>query len=81
MKIQSSIIPHLEVLHKEKMYVEIVLKNDPNLSTHEGLLDLAAELAIEHKSLNISLNNWEAALKILLEVINSFFGQTWYYSI
>ena len=46
MKIQSSITPHLEVLHKEKMYAKTVLKKYFNLSTHEGLLDLAAELAI-----------------------------------
>ena len=57
MQIQSSITPHLEVLHKEQMYAETVLKKDPNLSTHEGLVDLAAELAIQHKSSDIELNN------------------------
>ena len=35
MQIQASITPHLEVLHKEHMYAETVLKKDPNLSTHE----------------------------------------------
>ena len=54
---QASITPHLEVLHKEKMYAKIVLKKDPNISTHDGLVDLAAELAIQHKSLDIALNN------------------------
>ena len=46
MQIQSFITPHLEVLHKEKMYTEIVLKEDSNLSTHEGLLELVVELSI-----------------------------------
>ena len=46
MQMQASITPHLEVLHKEKMYAEIVLKKDPNISTHDGLVDLAVELAI-----------------------------------
>ena len=46
MQIQASITPHLEVLHKKQMYAEIVLKKNPNLSTHEGLVNLAVELAI-----------------------------------
>ena len=57
------------------MYAEIVLKKDPNLSTHEGLVDLAAELAIQHKSLDVVLNNWDAALKILLEVNKTFLAK------
>ena len=68
MQMQASITPHLEVLHKEQMYAETILKKDPNISTHDGLVDLAAELAIQHRSLDIALNNWDAALKILLEV-------------
>ena len=75
MKIQASITPHLEVLHKEKMYAEIVLKKDPNISTHEGLVDLPAKLAIQHKSLDIALNNWDATLKILLEVNKTFLAK------
>ena len=46
MQIQSSITPHLEVLHKEQAYVENVLKKYPNLSTLEGLVHLAAETTI-----------------------------------
>ena len=72
---QASITPHLEVLHKEKMYVEIVLKKNPNISTHDGLVDLAAELAIQHKSLDIALNNWDAALKFFLEVNKTFLAK------
>ena len=75
MQIQASIDPHLEVLHKEKMYAETVLNKDTNLSTHEGLVDFAAELAIQHKSLDVVLNNWDVALKILLEVNNKFLAK------
>ena len=57
------------------MYVETALKKDPNLSTHEGLLDLVVELAIQHKSLDITLNNWDATLKILLEVNSKFLAK------
>ena len=57
------------------MYAETVLKKDPNLSTHEGLVDLVAELAIQHKSLDIALDNWDAALKILLEVNSAFLAK------
>ena len=39
-------INNIEVLHKEKAYAEIVLKKDPNLSTLDGLVHLAAETAI-----------------------------------
>ena len=46
MQMQASITPHLEVLHKEQMYAKIVLKKDTNISTHDGLFDLAAGLAI-----------------------------------
>ena len=75
MQIQSSITPHLEVLHKEQMYVETVLKKDPNIPTHEGLVDLAIKLVVKKKSLNIALNNWDVALKILLEVNKTFFAK------
>lgn len=72
---QASINPQLEVLHKEKMYPETILKKDPNISTHDGLVDLATELAIQHKSLDIALNNWDASLKIFLEVNTTFLAK------
>ena len=75
MKIQASITPHLEVLHKEQMYAETILKKDPNISTHEGLVDLAAKLAVQQKSLDVALNNWDVALKILLEVNETFLAK------
>ena len=75
MKIQSSITPHLKVLHKEKMYAKTILNKDPNLSTLEGLVDLATELAIQNKLLDIALDNWDAALKVLLEVNKTFLAK------
>ena len=75
MQIQSSITPHLEVLHKEQMYAETVLKIDPNISTHEGLVDLATELVVQQKSLDVALNNWDATLKIFLEVNETFLAK------
>ena len=75
MQIQSSITPHLEVLHKEKMYAETVLKKDSNISTSDGLVHLAAEISIKYKLLDIALKNWDAALKILLEVNNTFLAK------
>ena len=35
------------LVEEEKMYLEIVMKKDPNISTHEGLVDLAAELVVQ----------------------------------
>ena len=64
----------MEVLHKEHIYVETILKKNPNLSTHEGLVDLVEELAIQHKSLDIALDR-DVALKILLEVNNRFLSK------
>ena len=57
------------------MYIEIVLKKDPNHSTHEGLVDFAVELAIQHKSLDIALEYWDLALKVLLEVNKKYFSK------
>ena len=75
MQIQSSITPHLEVLHKEKTYIETILKKDSNLSTLDGLVHLATETAIQHKSLDIALENRDAARKILLEVNSTFLAK------
>ena len=75
MQIQSSITPHLEVLHKDQMYVEIVLKKDSNLSTSDGLVHLAVEISIQHKSLEIAPENWDATLKLLLEVNSTFLAK------
>ena len=71
-QIQSTITSHMEILHKEMAYAENVLKKDPNLSTLEGLTHLAIETTIQLKALDIALDNWDASLKIILEV-NKFF--------
>ena len=71
-QIQSAITPHMEVLHKELAYAENILKKDPNLSTLEGLVHLAEETAIQLKALEIDLDNWDAALKIIMEVNKTF---------
>ena len=74
-QIQSSITPHLEVLHKEQAYTQTIIKKDPNISTLDGLVHLAAETAIQHKSLDIALENWDVALKVLLEVNSKFLAK------
>ena len=70
--IQFSITPHMEILQKELAYAENVLKKDPNLSTLDGLVHLAAETTIQIKSLEVALQNWDASLRIVMEV-NRFF--------
>lgn len=73
MQLQSSITPHLEVLSKEQAYTETILKKDPNLSILDGLVYLAADTTIQHKSLEIALHNWDVALKMIMEVNSIFF--------
>ena len=62
----------MEIFHKELGYVETLLKKDPNLSTLDGLVHLAAKFSIQIKSLDVACKNWDAALKIILEVHKSF---------
>ena len=70
--IQASLSHHMGIVHKELGYAETLLKKDPNLSTLDGLVHLAAELAIQIKSLDIACDNWDAALKIIMEVHKFF---------
>ena len=44
--IQASLTPHMEILQKEQAQAKILLKKDPNLSTLDGLVHLAVEIAI-----------------------------------
>ena len=44
------------------------MKKDPNLSTIDGLVHLVVELAIQIKSLDVACENWDATLKIILDV-------------
>ena len=62
----------MEILHKDLGYVETLMKEDPNLSTLDGLVHLDVQLAIQIKSLEIACDNWDAALKIILEVHKYF---------
>ena len=57
------------------MYVETILKKDPNISTNKRLFDLAAELLVQQKSLDVALKNWDADLKIILEVNETFLAK------
>ena len=74
-QIQSAITPQMKVLHKEMAYAENVLKKDPNISTSEGLIHLAAETTIQLKTLEIALDNWDTSLKIIMEVNNFFLAK------
>ena len=47
----------MEILQKELAYAKTLLKKDPNLSTLDGLVHLAAEIAIQLKSPNVALEN------------------------
>lgn len=75
LQLQASITPHLKILHKEHAYAENVLKKDPNLSTLDGLVHLVVETSIQHKSLEIALNNWDATLKMIMEVNSTFLAK------
>ena len=70
--IQAILTPHMEVLHKELAFAETLMKIDSHLSTHEGLVDLDAELDVQIQSLEVACNNWDATLKIILEVHQIF---------
>ena len=70
--IQASLTPHMEILHKELGYAKTLLKKDPNLSTLDGLVHLAIEIAIQLKSLEFACENWYTTLKIIMEVHKSF---------
>ena len=70
--IQASLTPHMEILHKELGYTYNLLKKEPNISTLDDLVHLATEFAIQIKSLDVACDNWDVALKIILEVHKSF---------
>ena len=65
----------MEILHKEQAYAENVIKKDPNLSTLDSLVHLAAETTIQYKSLEIELNNWDASLRMIMEVNQTFLAK------
>ena len=43
---QASLTCHMEILQKELAQAKILLKKDPNLSTLDGLVHLAAKITI-----------------------------------
>ena len=62
----------MEILHKELGYAKTLLKKDPNISTLDGLVHLVVKLAIQIKSLDVGCDNWDATLKIIMEVHKYF---------
>ena len=70
--IQASLTPHMEILQKELAYAETLMKKDPNISTLDGLVHIAAKIVIQSKSLDIALENWDAALKHIMVVQKTF---------
>ena len=62
----------MEILHKELGYIENIMKKDSNISTLDGPIHLATKLSIQIKSLEVACDNWDATLKIILEVHKSF---------
>ena len=70
--IQASLTPHMEIFQQELAYAKTLLKKDPNLSTLEGLVHLAAETTIQLKSLDVALDNWYGALKHVMALHKPF---------
>ena len=62
----------MEILHKELGYAKTLVKKDPNLSPLDGLVHLVVKLSIQPKSLDVACENWDVALKIILEVHKSY---------
>ena len=58
----------MEIMYKELGYAKTKLKKDPTLVTLYGLVYLATALAIQIKSLDVSCDNWDVTLKIILDV-------------
>ena len=74
-QMQFIITPHMEVLHKEQAYAENFLKKDPNISTLDELVHLVVDIAIKIKSLEVALQNWDGALRIMIEVNKTFLAK------
>ena len=58
----------MEIWQKELAYAKTLLKKDPNLSTLDSLVHLAAETAIQLISLDVALDNWDVALKHIMVI-------------
>ena len=73
--IQASLTPHIKILQKELAYADTMFKKDPKLSTLDSLVHLAAEKVIQIKSLDVAIENWDVALKIVMEVNKTFLAK------
>ena len=62
----------MEVLHKELAFSKTLMKKYSHLSAHDGLIDLAIKLDVQFQSLEVACNNWDATLKIIMEVHKTF---------
>ena len=47
----------MEILQKKLGYAKTLMKKDPNLSTLDVLVHLAAKMVIQLKSLDVALDN------------------------
>ena len=56
--IQTKLLPPLEILKQELAKAKVLMKEDANISTEEGLVELVAKIEIQLKSLEIASNNW-----------------------
>ena len=67
----------MEIFQKELAHAKTLLKKDPNLSTLDDLVHLATETAIQLKSLDVALDNWDSALKhitvLYKRILDKFF--------
>ena len=65
----------MEILKEELAYAKKLLKKDPNLSTLDGLVHLTAKTAIQLKSLDVALDNWDATLRNITVLHKIFFDK------
>ena len=73
--IQASLTPHVDILQTEQARATNILKKDPNLSTLDGLVHLAAEVAIQIRTIDIALDNWDSALQNILDQHRTFLSK------
>ena len=63
--IQFMLLPHMEIMKHELSLAKALMKIDANLSTEEGLVDLATTLEIQTKILEDTIGNWELILAMI----------------
>ena len=65
----------MEILQKDQSQAKNLLKKDPNLSTLDGLVHLDAEIAIQLKTIDVALDNWDSALQNISVLHKSFLSK------